>query len=48
MSQDSEAILVGPVVYYLAEEEDGNVLLSWGLGREEVVSLANQISAVSI
>ena len=46
MFQYCEAVLVGPVVYYFGEEEDGDVLLPCRLGRKEVLALGTQMSVV--
>ncbi len=46
MFQYGEAVLVGPVMNYSRDEEGGDILLQCRLGREEVLALATQMSAV--
>jgi hypothetical protein len=46
MFQYGEAVLIGPVVRYFGDDEDGDVLLPCRLGRKEVMALGTQMSVV--
>jgi hypothetical protein len=43
MFQYGQAVLVGPVVRYFGDNEDGDILLPFRLGRKEVATLGAQM-----